>query len=178
MTRAANTITRSGRRRSDAGMKARAAMANQCPAPGHPVPGTCTMHASSDDLSVLLAALGKAADPPTAPIFLPTPNHSHVVFSSRVASTGATMHRRADAIAAADVQCVRRLRHRETRSGFFRQRRQVFGEIAFPERWHAGCSAICSLRAGVARELRLRLLRARRPAARDVREHDTNLLVG
>lgn len=60
------------------------AVATQCPDPGHPVPGTCTMHASSVDLSVLLAALGKAPDPPTAPIFLPTPNHSHVVDNSRV----------------------------------------------------------------------------------------------
>jgi hypothetical protein len=60
------------------------AVATQCPDPGHPVPGTCTMHASSVDLSVLLGALGKAPDPPTAPIFLPTPNHSHVVDNSRV----------------------------------------------------------------------------------------------
>jgi hypothetical protein len=51
----------------------------QCPDPNHHVPGTCTMHASSVDLSVTLAALGKAPDPPTAPIFVPTPNHSHVV---------------------------------------------------------------------------------------------------
>jgi hypothetical protein len=65
------------------------AVATQCPDPGHPVPGTCTMHASSVDLSVLLAALGKAPDPPTAPIFLPTPNHSHVVDNSRV-NAGAT----------------------------------------------------------------------------------------
>ena len=42
------------------------------------------MHASSVDLSVLLGALGKAPDPPTAPVFLPTPNHSHVVDNSRV----------------------------------------------------------------------------------------------
>ena len=60
------------------------AVATQCPDPNNPVPGTCTMHASSVDLSVLLGALGKAADPPSAPIFLPTPNHSHVIDNSRV----------------------------------------------------------------------------------------------
>jgi hypothetical protein len=58
--------------------KVNPAITTQCPDPNHPVPGTCTMHASSVDLSVTLAALGKTG-PPTAPIFLPTPNHSHVV---------------------------------------------------------------------------------------------------
>jgi hypothetical protein len=43
------------------------------------------MHASSVDLSVLLHAVGKAG-PPTAPVFVPTPNHSHVVDNSRVNS--------------------------------------------------------------------------------------------
>jgi hypothetical protein len=33
---------------------------------------------------VLLAALGKIPAPPTAPVFLPTPNHSHVIDNSRV----------------------------------------------------------------------------------------------
>jgi hypothetical protein len=42
------------------------------------------MHASSVDLSVTLAALGKGPNPLTAPIFVPTPNHSHVVDNSRV----------------------------------------------------------------------------------------------
>lgn len=55
----------------------------QCPDPSNPVPGTCTMHASSIDLSALLFALGKSAQP-TAPVFLPTPNHSHIVDNSRV----------------------------------------------------------------------------------------------
>jgi hypothetical protein len=41
------------------------------------------MHASSVDLSVLLNQAGKTG-PPTAPIFVPTPNHSHVVDNSRV----------------------------------------------------------------------------------------------
>lgn len=60
------------------------AVATQCPDPNNPVPGTCTMHASTVDLSVLLAALGKIPAPPTAPVFLPTPNHSHVIDNSRV----------------------------------------------------------------------------------------------
>ena len=59
-------------------------VATQCPDQNNPVPGTCTMHASSVDLSFTLAALGKAANPPVANIFVPTPNHSHVVDNSRV----------------------------------------------------------------------------------------------
>ena len=59
-------------------------VATQCPDPNNPVPGTCTMHASSVDLSVLLAAVGKTPSPATANIFVPTPNHSHVVDNSRV----------------------------------------------------------------------------------------------
>jgi hypothetical protein len=58
-------------------------VATQCPDPNNDVPGTCTMHASSVDLSVLLNATGKTG-PPTAPVFVPTPNHSHVVDNSRV----------------------------------------------------------------------------------------------
>ena len=64
------------------------AITTQCPDPNNPVAGTCTMHASSVDLSVTLAALGKIPSPPTAPVFVPTPNHSHVVDASRV-NTGA-----------------------------------------------------------------------------------------
>jgi hypothetical protein len=56
----------------------------QCPDASHAVPGTCTMHASSVDLSQTLVALGKIQGPATAPIFVPTPNHSHVVDNSRV----------------------------------------------------------------------------------------------
>ena len=59
------------------------AITTQCPDPNNPVPGTCTMHASSVDLSQTLFALGKTG-PPTAPVFVPTPNHSHVVDNSRV----------------------------------------------------------------------------------------------
>jgi hypothetical protein len=62
-------------------------VATQCPDP-HPnvMPGTCTMHASSVDLSVTLFALGKTG-PPTMPVFVPTPNHDHVVDNSRVNTT-------------------------------------------------------------------------------------------
>lgn len=63
------------------------AITTQCPDPNNAVPGTCTMHASSVDLSVLLQATGKTG-PPAAPVFVPTPNHSHVVDNSRV-NTGA-----------------------------------------------------------------------------------------
>ena len=61
------------------------AITTQCPDPNHAVPGTCTMHASSVDLSVLFAGPNGH---PSAPIFVPTPNHSHVVDNSRV-NTGA-----------------------------------------------------------------------------------------
>ena len=67
--------------------KVNPAITTQCPDPNNPVPGTCTMHASSVDLSETLFALGKTG-PPTAPVFVPTPNHSHVVDNSRV-NTGA-----------------------------------------------------------------------------------------
>src|SRR5215470_10628359 len=67
--------------------KVNSAITTQCPDPNHPVPGTCTMHSSSVDLSVTLAALKKTG-PPRAPIFLPTPNHSHVVDDNLV-RTGA-----------------------------------------------------------------------------------------
>jgi hypothetical protein len=59
-------------------------VATQCPDPGNPTPGTCTMHASSVDLSVTLAALGKAPNPPIGNIFVSTPNHDHVIDNSRI----------------------------------------------------------------------------------------------
>lgn len=59
-------------------------VSTQCPDPSHPVPGTCTMHASSVDLSKTLLALGKIPGPTTAPLFVPTPNHDHVIDNSRV----------------------------------------------------------------------------------------------
>jgi hypothetical protein len=70
------------------GWKAKPLVNTQCPDPNNPTPGTCTMHASSVDLSQTLAALGKSPNPPTANVFVPTPNHSHVVDNSRV-NTGA-----------------------------------------------------------------------------------------
>ncbi len=42
-------------------------------------PGTCTMHATQVDLAPVLAALGYIPNPPTANVFVPTPNHSHVI---------------------------------------------------------------------------------------------------
>ena len=66
--------------------KVNSAITTQCPDPNNPVPGTCTIHASSVDLSQLLVAVGKSTHA-TAPVFLPTPNHSHIVDNSRV-STG------------------------------------------------------------------------------------------
>ena len=64
--------------------KVSSAITTQCPDPSNPVPGTCTMHASSVDLSKTLLALNKIKGPLTQPIFVPTPNHSHVVDNSRV----------------------------------------------------------------------------------------------
>jgi len=58
--------------------KVNPAITTQCPDPNNPVAGTCTMHASSVDLSMTLSALGLTG-PPTAPVFVPTPNHSHMV---------------------------------------------------------------------------------------------------
>ena len=63
--------------------KVNPAITTQCPDPNNAAPGTCTMHASSVDLSVLLHSIGKAGVP-TAPVFVPTPNHSHVVDNDRV----------------------------------------------------------------------------------------------
>ena len=54
----------------------------QCPEPGS-APGTCTMHASRLDLAVVLYELGFTG-PPTANVFVPTPNHSHVLISRDV----------------------------------------------------------------------------------------------
>jgi hypothetical protein len=59
--------------------KVNPAITTQCPDPNNAMAGTCTMHASSVDLSKTLVALGKSPGPPTAPVFVPTPNHSHVI---------------------------------------------------------------------------------------------------
>ncbi|HKF41983.1 MAG TPA: hypothetical protein VKG01_02680 [Thermoanaerobaculia bacterium] len=63
--------------------KVNPAITTQCPDPNNSTPGTCTMHASSVDLSTTLAAINKSGTP-TKPIFVPTPNHSHVVDNSRI----------------------------------------------------------------------------------------------
>jgi len=54
----------------------------QCPEPGS-APGTCTMHASRLDLAPVLADLGFTG-PPTANVFVPTPNHSHVLINQDI----------------------------------------------------------------------------------------------
>jgi hypothetical protein len=63
--------------------KAKPLVYTQCPEPGS-APGTCTMHASRLDLAPVLADLGYIAKPPTANVFLPTPNHSHVVINADI----------------------------------------------------------------------------------------------
>ncbi len=60
--------------------KAKPLVSTDCPNPGSP-PGTCTMHASTVDLGKVLVALGKLPAP-AKNIFLPTPNHSHVIENS------------------------------------------------------------------------------------------------
>jgi hypothetical protein len=57
--------------------KAKPMIYTQCPIPGE-MPGTCTMHASTVDLGKVLVALGKLPGP-AGNVFLPTPNHSHVI---------------------------------------------------------------------------------------------------
>src|SRR5215472_5574841 len=52
--------------------KVNPAITTQCPDINHPVPGTCTMHTDSVDLSQTLAALGKSPSPATANVFVPT----------------------------------------------------------------------------------------------------------
>lgn len=54
----------------------------QCPGPS--APGTCTMHASRLDLAPVLSQLGIISGPPTANIFVPTPNHSHVLLKQDI----------------------------------------------------------------------------------------------
>ncbi len=64
--------------------KAKPAVYAQCPDAGAR-PGTCTMHASRVDLAPVLAALGLIGNPPTANVFVPTPNHSHVLKDADIA---------------------------------------------------------------------------------------------
>jgi len=58
--------------------KTRPMVYTQCPAP-RDRQGTCTMHASRIDLAPVLAALGYIDNPPKANVFVPSPNHSHVL---------------------------------------------------------------------------------------------------
>jgi hypothetical protein len=60
------------------GFKDKPLVFTQCPDNGGR-PGTCTMHATRVDLAPLLAQLGLIGKPPTANVFVPTPNHSHVL---------------------------------------------------------------------------------------------------
>ncbi|MFZ1130230.1 MAG: hypothetical protein WBV31_15755 [Terriglobales bacterium] len=64
------------------GFKQKPLVFTQCPDPGSQ-PGTCTMHASRLDLGPVLAALG-FIPPPTSNVFLPTPNHSHVLINQDI----------------------------------------------------------------------------------------------
>lgn len=50
----------------------------QCPDPGSP-PGSCTMHGDRIDLFPLLAALHKVPASPEQNIFVPLPDHDHIV---------------------------------------------------------------------------------------------------
>lgn len=59
--------------------KAKPKVYTQCPDPTK-APGTCTMHASRLDLGPVLVKLG-FLQPPIANVFVPTPNHSHIVFN-------------------------------------------------------------------------------------------------
>jgi hypothetical protein len=55
----------------------------QCPDP-HNSPGTCTMHASQLDLFPVLSALGKIPAEPKQNIFVPTPNHDHLIHAQDI----------------------------------------------------------------------------------------------
>jgi|SRR5579862_2351339 len=62
--------------------KAKPMVYTQCPDPGLP-PGTCTMHASRIDLGPVLVKLG-FLPPPVSNVFVPTPNHSHIVLAQDI----------------------------------------------------------------------------------------------
>jgi hypothetical protein len=62
--------------------KATPSVYTQCPEPGS-APGTCTMHASRLDLGPVLVQLG-LVKPPVHNIFVPTPNHSHVLIKQDI----------------------------------------------------------------------------------------------
>ena len=62
--------------------KAKPSVYTQCPEPNS-APGTCTMHASRLDLGPVLVALGYLP-PPVSNVFVPTPNHSHVLINADI----------------------------------------------------------------------------------------------
>jgi hypothetical protein len=62
--------------------KAKPLVYTQCPEPAS-APGTCTMHASRLDLGPVLVALGYL-QPPVSNVFVPTPNHSHVLINADI----------------------------------------------------------------------------------------------
>lgn len=68
------------------GFKEKPLVYSQCPGPGH-LPGSCTMHTSQVDLAPVLAALGLIMNPPTMNVFVPTPNHSHVLADNNLNQT-------------------------------------------------------------------------------------------
>jgi len=67
------------------GFKAKPLVYTQCPEPGA-TPGTCTMHTQRLDLAPVIAALTKTTA--TANVFVPTPNHSHVLRSTDIIQAG------------------------------------------------------------------------------------------
>ena len=64
------------------------AITTQCPDPNGPGAGTCTTHTTSLDLAPALAALGKIPSA-SGNIFLPTPNHSHIIADNRIVTKNA-----------------------------------------------------------------------------------------
>lgn len=62
--------------------KAKPLVYTQCPDPKL-APGTCTMHASRLDLGPVLVKLG-ILPPPVTNVFVPSPNHSHVVLAQDI----------------------------------------------------------------------------------------------
>jgi hypothetical protein len=62
--------------------KATPSVYTQCPEAGT-APGTCTMHAQRLDLGPALVALGYL-QPPTTNVFVPSPNHSHVLINQDI----------------------------------------------------------------------------------------------
>ena len=64
--------------------KAKPLVYSQCPDPTLPRPGTCTMHTSRIDLAPVLAELGYINKPPTENVFVPSPNHSHLLANANI----------------------------------------------------------------------------------------------